>query len=128
MNTRRLLRLMVATALGLACASTSLAQARFRLSSTPFQVRQSGVTETLGDIVLTLNSSGPETIPAGTNISLSIIPLAAVITNDPIFVNNNLIYSARPLFGPAVTPGPCTGLCEVSLALGILPNTVTISF
>lgn len=95
-------------------AGTAMAQSpRFIVSSTPFQERATGVTETAGDVVLTVSFAG--TIAAGTNLTISMIPFTAAITNTPTVDGDNLQCNGSP----------CG---NVNLSVGVLPNSLVISF
>src|SRR5262249_14576181 len=63
----------------------------------------------------TLTATVTATIGGGTNLSISMIPFTAAITNEPTVNGINTQLNGNPI--PNVT-----------LSLGVLPNTLTLSF
>jgi hypothetical protein len=122
MNSKKAIMLAVAAAQLFILATVAFAQSRFVVSSSPLQQRQTGITETAGDLLLTSSDSSPSpTILAGTNLTITFIPASATISNDPVVNGTNLIIETPPAFTPMAVPG-------ATLAVGALSNSLVISF
>lgn len=122
MCVKRFLRLAALAVQLLGLASVAFAQARFVVSGNSPQVRQTGATETAGEVVLMSSDPSPmPTIPAGTNLTVTIIPASTMITNDPVINGTNLIIETPPDYTPMAVPG-------ATLAVGALSNSVVVSF
>ncbi|MBI1747424.1 MAG: hypothetical protein HYR55_12650 [Acidobacteria bacterium] len=106
--TLRRLSFVTMTALLVGFVNTSWAQVpRILLTSTPLQIRATGVTETVGDLALSVVGVGQ--IPAGAVLTVSLIPFTAAISNDPVFNGVNVRLNGEPIPGAILAVGPTPG-------------------
>ncbi|MBI1748501.1 MAG: hypothetical protein HYR55_18230 [Acidobacteria bacterium] len=115
MSLKRFAMLAMTAGLLVCMAGAALAQQpRFIVSSASFQERVSGLSEPIGDITLTASGNG--TIPALTNLTVTLIPNRTVINNRPFVNGRNLTINGQPItgatiaYGATVPDGPLAGL------------------